>query len=594
MRGIFCSLLCAFAIAGLPARAGAFEVELEVSPSVLRVGESAMCRFVIRGAQGAPPPQLPSLDGLSMEPAGTEQNISIVNGQQSLSIAYRYHLIPQKAGDYQIGPFEYSFQGRNQQVAPVRIKVLPAESPGGQNPASSLDEWMFATLEVDREKVYVQQVFDLTLSVFTLPGINLDRYLSLLNFDPPGLSIGGFEEIAGDRTVVDGRVYDVRRFRARVTALAPGVIELQPKVRVNVFVRRERPRLQDPFFGDSFFDVFSPRVDVRAHTLPTRPLRLQIHELPTEGRPSNFSGAVGQYSFDVTVSPTRVRVGEPITIRYRIQGSGNMDGIRAPALQADHDFRAFDAQLTEQNRNEGVLVFEQAVIPRRPGLPEIPALSFSFFNPLSERYETLVRGPIPIAVESDPATPALAMRPRSDQTDWETIRGTDLVYLKPAPKIWRPRSNNSGVPPFLHVLPAIGLLAGALFARRRERLERDPLASARRRAPRRARAGLDRARKSLDDPRSAAASLSRALADYFGPLLGIEPGQISAISVCSRLRAGGMPDALCKELEALFSLCERLQFAGPAAAAGDSDREALARAIERAPDLLRASRRYAR
>jgi hypothetical protein len=49
--------------------------------------------------------------------------------------------------------------------------------------------------------------------------------------------------------------------------------------------------------------------------------------LPEEGRPDNYSGAVGQFVFDVKVKPTEVALGDPITITLQITGEGNVDSI---------------------------------------------------------------------------------------------------------------------------------------------------------------------------------------------------------------------------------------------------------------------------
>lgn len=576
-------------------RVTAFDVEMEITPTVLRLGEAAICRIVIRDAQGAPAPQLPALKGFDVVPAGTEQNFSFVNGRQSVSTGYRFQLIPREAGDFQIGPFIYQFNGQQKELPAIRVQVLPAQGGADGQVVRSLDELLFASIEVNRPKIYVNQVFEITLKVYTQPGVNLDRNISLLDFDTTGLSLSGFEELAGTREAVEGRVYDVRRFRARATALTAGTFQFQPKVRVNVIVRSDRPRMRDPFFSDSFFDNFFSRVETRAHTIEARPLQLTVHELPPEGRPSNFTGAVGVYSFDLTVAPTQVRAGEPITLRMQIQGRGNLETVRVPAFPATDAFRAFDPQLVDRNFNAGIVAYEQVIIPRSAGDVEIPAIVFTYFDPERERYETVVRGPIPIRVEENPAgsTPfaqtadAIRGAPRAPL-------GTDLVYLKPAPRHWRAKSDRFKVPVYVHSVPAFALLVAGLYARRKARLENDPLARARMRAPRQARQGLARARDKLSTPVESAAALHEALVAFLGPTLRLAPGEVTPEAVCDRLSKAGMPRDRVNELRSVFDLCERLRYAGPSAPLSEQDREALLRAIERAPELLRECRRRSR
>lgn len=581
---------------GVTAFAHAGEVEMDITPRVLRLGESAICRIVVRDAANAPAPRLPPLNGFEVAAAGTEQNIQLVNGRQSISFAYRFQLTPLAAGDYLIGPFRYQLDGKIVDLPAVQIQVLPMETAGAGNQAQSIREVLFATLTASRPQVYAQEVFDLTIQLYSQPGINLDRNISLLDFDTTGLSLSGFEELASGREAVNGRVYDVRRFRARATALATGTFTLRPRLRVNLIIPRSRERMRDPFFGDSFFDNFFGRVETRAHTVDTEPLVLQVLDLPAEGRPSNFSGAVGRYAFEVSASPLQLRVGEPITLRYRIQGLGNIDTVRAPELALPDAFRAFDAQLVEQNANTGLKVFEQVVIPRSADVKELPAISFSYFDPEVGKYVTIARGPYPLELAAGDGgnAPLLQGAPARAATEPKTL-GDDLVYLKSAPSRWPRATSSKGANPVaVHALPALALLLAAVYARHRDRLQKDPAKAARLRAPRSARAALARARAYRDQPVEAASALADALQRYFGPLLGIAPGQLDAESVCARLCAGGMDSASLDELRALFNFCERMRYAGPAAAISESDRAELQRHLERAPDLFSACRRYAR
>lgn len=594
MRRALQRIACIGALLAWAYVARAADVEMEINPRVLRLGESAMCRIIVHDSANAPAPRLPPLSGFEVTAAGTEQNIQIVNGRQTVFSAYRFQLTPVAAGDFQIGPFRYEFGGRVVDIPAVQIQVLPADSAGGGQ-VQSMDELLFATLTASRPNVYVQEVFDLTLQLYSQPGINLDRNISLLDFDTTGLSLSGFEELSGGREAVNGRIYDVRRFRARATALTAGEFNLQPRLRVNLMVQRSRERLRDPFFGDSFFDNFFGRVETRAHTVETRPLALRVLELPAEGRPSNFSGAVGRFSFEVAASPLQTRAGEPITLRYRVQGQGNLDTVRPPSISLPDAFRTFDPQLVEQNANAGLKIFEQVVIPRTAGIKELPAIAFSYFDPALERYETVVRGPYPLEIAagngiSAPALQSIESRPAQERA----ALGADLVYLKPAPRRWSDARKPEPIPPQIHLLPALALVAAALYARRRSRLARDPSLAARLRAPRGARADLARARTLLDRPAEAAGALSDALARFFGPLMGIPPGGVDADAVCARLSAGGMNASQVEEVRELFAFCERMRYAGPAAPATEADRAALARLLDRAPELFHACRRFAR
>ena len=52
---------------------------------------------------------------------------------------------------------------------------------------------------------------------------------------------------------------------------------------------------------------------------------MQVLPLPRENVPSGFGGAVGTYSLSLTVSPTNVAMGDPVTVKVQITGYGALE-----------------------------------------------------------------------------------------------------------------------------------------------------------------------------------------------------------------------------------------------------------------------------
>ena len=574
----------------------ALQVEMEVTPRVLRLGESATCRIILRDAQGAPPPSLPPLSGFEVVPAGTEQRFEIVNGRQSSYSAHLFRLTPHAAGEFQLGPFRYEAGSETATIAPITIQVLPQTGPSGEPRARSLDELIFASLTATRTNVYANEVFDLLLQLYTQPGINLDRNVSLLDFDTSGLALSGFEELSSTREVISGQVYDVRRFRARTTALTSGRFVLEPRLRVNVIVPRERERVRDPFFGDGIFDNFFNRVETRPHTIISRPLSLTVMDIPTAGRPADYSGAVGRYSFEVQAAPLQMRVGEPITIRYRVQGRGNIDTVSPPPVNWPEGFRAFDTKLVDQNSRDGVKIFEQVVIPRALTATNLPAIRFTYFDSESGQFETIERGPFALELKPGEQMAHVADTSTRASGTQSSPLGADLVYLKPAPVRWDHRADTPATKPLIHTLPALALIAAWLYGRRRDHLVRNPEEARRAQAPRRARAGIKRAQDHLDKGEldEAVRALSETLSDYFGRLMALPPGRISADEICGRLHTRGLSHDRLETLRAIFRTCEQVQFAGRGVLQPDSLRQDLKQQLDRVGPLLQAIRRLPR
>ena len=83
----------------------------------------------------------------------------------------------------------------------------------------------------------------------------------------------------------------------------------------------------DSAFDDSFFDNFFSNARQKPLTLHTDGATVKIKPLPTQGRPADFSGAVGQFEVSNEVSAKNGTTGDPLTLKIKIEGRGNFDRV---------------------------------------------------------------------------------------------------------------------------------------------------------------------------------------------------------------------------------------------------------------------------
>ena len=123
-------------------------------------------------------------------------------------------------------------------------------------------------------------------------------------------------------------------------------------------------------------------------------MTIKIKPLPENGKPSNFTGAVGSFSMQMSCDKKTVPNGEPFELTLTFQGEGNLKMIEAPKLNLPPSFEVGepenedDIQKSTQDIS-GIRVFRYTITPTEEGNFEIPAISFSFFNPKTERYDSL-------------------------------------------------------------------------------------------------------------------------------------------------------------------------------------------------------------
>jgi len=133
---------------------------------------------------------------------------------------------------------------------------------------------------------------------------------------------------------------------------------------------------------------------------------MTVLELPS-GRPSNFSGAVGSFKIAGDISPNSAAVGDPLTLRMHVTGSGNFDRVDSNMLERLDDWKTYPPKSAFKAGDalglKGEKTFEQPVIASKPGTHTLPALAFSYFDPATHRYETAHSAPLDVTI-----TPSLA------------------------------------------------------------------------------------------------------------------------------------------------------------------------------------------
>ena len=560
LASAFFTLVFAFALS-----ARALDVSFDVQPRLLNLGETAQATLVFQGLRNAPGVEFPAIPGLQITPAG--QMVQNLNG--AWSVRLNYQIFPQKAGTHAIGPYTLDFNGEQVQIPEVQLEVrAPA---GGDGHA----EMLFARITLPDHAPFIHEVFDIVLGLYSLPGVELARDVNLLGgFPESGFVRGDFEELQMVREEVNGQFYNLRRFRAKARALTAGTFQIQPALRVGV-IDPNQPRRRDPF-GGFFDDPFAgPAAAPVSVAVPPTPL--VIRAIPEEGRPADFTGAVGQFEFAVDVRPRELKVGEPVTVTLRLQGAGNISAARPPAYRDAESFKAYDARQTGDPpapaAERGAMIFEQVVIPRAADLKELPALRFSFFDPAAAQYRTLTAGPFPLTVHpSENGAGALLLQVPGGAAagGGALVLGTDIVYLKPAPARWRNGGGLAARAPLLIGLHAAAPLALAglfLATRRRRRLAADVALARRQKAPRSARANLRKAEAALKGsaaPAAVFAPLAAAAADYFGHRLNLPPGAVDAPLILDKLRAAKADEASLAKWTEFFALSDQIRYASAA------------------------------
>ncbi|HXG43331.1 MAG TPA: BatD family protein, partial [Gemmatimonadales bacterium] len=197
---------------------------------------------------------------------------------------------------------------------------------------------------------------------------------------------------------VHGRWYDLFVLHQVVFPLAPG----------RVAVGRARLQYALPLA----FQFFSQE---ERYSLTSEPTSFRAWPVPEPGRPPEFAGAVGVgLSVVQSLAPPSGRQGEAFTLDVTLRGRGNVGLWPPPALAWPAGLRAYPEGSREQVAVEdgwlgGSKTFRFLVVPDSAGTTLLPALRYSYFDPLRRQYQVATAPPLPLVAA--PAGEGRASRP---------------------------------------------------------------------------------------------------------------------------------------------------------------------------------------
>jgi tetratricopeptide (TPR) repeat protein len=586
--------LVALLLALAPVAEAAVTVRATLDPPRVSVGESSDLAVEVRGTQSSPAPRIAAVDGLTISYVGPATQLSIVNGQTSASVTHHFAVTPQREGTFTIGPITVQADGQSLQTGSVTLQTPSAGGGAGTGtagPAAAADP-LTLELRAQGTTVYLHERLPLTLTL-RIGDVHVAD-LQYPQVPGDGFALEAFPQPTQRQETRDGAAYQIVEFDGALTPLRAGSVTVGPAT-VSLTTLSERATRRGFFFGGT---VRQPREVI------SQPLVLDVLPLPENGKPADFSGAVGRFMLEVKAAPLDVTAGDPVTLTYSLHGEGDLSSATPPALAGSDTLRVYPVQgvASPPTAPAGSRTFEQVVIPQRPGAVRLPAPRFSFFDPQARAYRVAETQPITLTVRTAPAAatkPQIVGAPESRAAKPAEQVGHDIVFIKDTPgRLTSPDVHRWRSPLFwlLQVIPPLVWLAALLIDRRRQRLGTDVRYARFTRAGRTARAALGDARAALThgDAASFYDRVARAVSDYLAAKLDLPPGGVSPEEMGARLRDAGLPGDVTDELRAFLTSCEEVRFAPTAAGDGDMRRtltraESLVRALERSRHLGRAA-----
>ena len=389
---------------------------------VARAPVAVLIRATVSG-NTAPVLSVPSVSGAAMELQADVTRLGGGYGQAIATRETRYVLRAAVPGTVVIGPVTATL-GTQQSVSTQKTIVV---QPPPTNAVPSIVSR--ATLSRERlvnfqaisspDTVWVGQQVTLQVAVFID-----DELRSRLQRNPEYVAPSVEGAVAYDLPVnneaLPGREFEGARYRPFVFARA-----LFP-------LRAGRMTIPGARLGYSVSSGRRVFGREERQTATTESGSVMVRELPTDGRPAAFAGAVGEYTMSARLEQPQGRVGDAVQLSIRVEGDGNIKLLPAPVVSIDgitvSDAGEAIAVDSSDLRVRGSKTFRFLLTPEREGELALGTVTYDVFSPIRGEYQRLeaalgtlrVSAGTLIATDADDARqPALPLQPwrESDVTD---------------------------------------------------------------------------------------------------------------------------------------------------------------------------------
>jgi hypothetical protein len=397
------------------------------------VGQSFRYLIIIDGENKAGQVDLSPLAQYNPQNAGNQDISQITatmrNNKVSRNVVKRYvmsySLTVNKPGQIQLPPVTVTLDSTKYQTNPVQLNIL---KPG------TTDKLDFDVV-LSEQKCYVGQPVIMTVKFYVSASADVGEF----QFNLPALTSDSFyieePEIANPQAKLyrlnagttahvsqravqhKGKSFILVSFNKVLIPRQAGQIDMGTSS-VSAALAVSRARSRDPFLNN--FSFFSSQKKYQRFAVNSQPLKLTVLPLPEQGKPNGFYGLVGRYTIESSAEPTKVSVGDPITLTIKIGGSRYLKPVQWPELEEisklARNFK-IPSQKASPTIQDNMKVFTQTIRANNDKINQIPSIPLAFFDVDKGTY-----------VENQTAPIELEVAPTKILTNAD-LEGTDPTYV---------------------------------------------------------------------------------------------------------------------------------------------------------------------
>jgi len=537
--------------------------EAKVSKKKLGINERLRIDFEMnKDGDNFVPPNFKGFDVVGGP--NTSVSNSWANGKRSYSKTYSYFLSPQKRGKFTIKQATIEIDGETYKTFPISINVTAAVDKPNANPdaADIASDNIHLVAEVSKGNPYLNEAITVVYKLYVSPETGVSNWREKDNprfndFWSQNIEIKGLNIQKG---LYKGE--DYRYVILRKTVLYPqktGKLKLEPLV---LDITVEVPTNRYDIFGRPLMTKVPKIVTAGSRTIDVKPL-------PVQNKPSDFKGAVGDFSLKVSTTKSQLNATESLQAKIQVSGRGNLKLFEIPKLTVPSSLEVYEPEHKENVRTnlngmQGSISDTYTIVPQYKGKYPVPTISFSYFDLKTESYKRITSDEIiidvlqgPTAVNnSDNTTASSAKQAVNPNTNTFAFIKTASNWTSISTK---PFFKSTGFWSLL-LLPFLTIPLAIVIRKKKDERDADIQGNRIRKADRLAKKYLGAAKKALGKKEAFYLALEKALHNYLKAKLNIETSDFNKEKIETILKDRQVDHDVVLDFISILENCELARY----------------------------------
>ena len=490
---------------------------------------------------------------------GPSQSIknSWVNGVKSYSKSYTYFLSPTNIGVYKIGQAKIEVEGKTYKTSSVEIKVTDAvKNPNKENDPNYIsDNDIYLVSEISNQNPFLNEKVSIIYKLYFSSNIAIENSREVSS---PRYTDFWSQNIDIKNLVVENGTFKGQPYRfviLKKSVVYPqkdGKLIIEP---LTLDLTLQLPTNRRDFFGQRIMKSTQKIVS-------SGQKNITVKALPLINKPTNFSGAVGQFDLNINSSKKELAVSEALELEVEIKGNGNLKLFQLPKFNLSSSLEIFEPEKQENittliSGMKGSVKDLYTIIPQKPGRYTIPKISFVYFDLSSKTYKELSSSPIFIEVEGLEPKVQSNLSNTNKKIKINQI-DIDLLPFKTKTNLIKLDNTylfNTSLYWIYFTLPII-LCVLIILSFRLFKHKPMFISNQNRDTKRLAKKYLKEAKNNLNNKDVFYESLDKALHNYLKTVIVIENSDLSKSKIVKQLKSIGVEKKTYESLNDLFNNCE--------------------------------------